>query len=116
MQQGVLLAKNLVALSKQEKLTPFVYNDKGTMATVGKDKAVVEVGNIRLAGFVAWIIWMFVHLKSLVGYRNKMVATYNWIRSYFTAEKGIRAIIRPYRFMEHKKERKKSFDEEFEDS
>ena len=82
------------------------------MATVGKDKAVVEVGEVKLGGFIAWIIWMFVHLKSLVGYRNKVVATYNWIRGYFTSEKGIRAIIRPYGFMEVKKKRKRSFAEE----
>lgn len=116
MQQGVLLAKNLVAISEQEKVIPFIYNNQGSMATVGKDRAVVEVGKIRLSGFIAWIIWMFVHLKSLVGYRNKMVATYNWIRSYFTSEKGIRAILRPYEFMAHKKERKKSFAEEYEES
>ncbi len=112
MQQGELLAKNIEALSQQKELTPFVYNDKGAMATVGKDKAVVEVGNVRLGGFIAWIIWMFVHLKSLVGYRNKIIATYNWIRGYFTSEKGIRAIIRPYGFMEDKKKRKKLFVKE----
>ncbi|PCJ00433.1 MAG: FAD-dependent oxidoreductase [Flavobacteriales bacterium] len=109
MQQGELLAKNIAAITKQKELTPFVYNDKGAMATIGKDKAVVEVGKVRLSGFIAWIIWMFVHLKSLVGYRNKMIATYNWIRGYFTSEKGIRAIIRPYEFMAHKKKRKKIF-------
>ena len=112
MQQGELLAKNIEALTKGKDLSTFVYNDKGAMATVGKDKAVVEVGKVKLGGFIAWIIWMFVHLKSLVGYRNKVVATYNWIRGYFTSEKGIRAIIRPYGFMEVKKKRKRSFAEE----
>ncbi len=112
MQQGELLAKNLVALSQKKKLSPFVYKDKGAMATVGKDKAVVEVGRVKLGGFIAWVIWMFVHLMSLVGYRNKMIASYNWIRGYFTSEKGIRAIIRPYEFMADKKKRKKSFEEE----
>lgn len=112
MQQGVLLAKNIVALSNKQSLKPFVYKDKGAMATVGKDKAVVEVGKVKLGGFIAWIIWMFVHLISLVGYRNKMIAAYNWIRAYFTSEKGIRAIIRPYEFMKDKKKRKKIFVEE----
>jgi NADH dehydrogenase len=115
MQQGVLLAKNLVALAQGKELAPFVYKDKGAMATVGKDRAVVEVGKLKLSGFIAWIIWMFVHLKSLVGYRNKMVATYNWIIGYFTSEKGIRAIIRPYEFMADKKKRKISFQQDHED-
>ncbi|MFB0924122.1 MAG: NAD(P)/FAD-dependent oxidoreductase [Vicingaceae bacterium] len=114
MQQGELLAKNIVSLSCDKPLKAFVYRDKGAMATIGKDKAVVEVGKVRLSGFIAWIIWMFVHLKSLVGYRNKIVATYNWIRGYFTSEKGIRAIIRPYEFMKDKKKRKKSFIEDSE--
>jgi NADH dehydrogenase len=112
MQQGELLAKNLVAITENKVLKPFVYKDKGAMATVGKDKAVVEVGKVKLGGFIAWIIWMFVHLMSLVGYRNKMIAAYNWIRGYFTSEKGIRAIIRPYEFMKDKKKRKKMFVEE----
>ncbi len=113
-QQGELLAKNLVGLLYEKELTPFVYKHRGLMATVGKDKAVVEIAKLRLGGFIAWIIWMFVHLKSLVGYRNKVVATYNWIRAYFTSEKGIRAIIRPYGFMENKKKRKKIFVEQIE--
>lgn len=107
MQQAKLLAKNLTAIINGKTPISFSYNDKGSMATIGKDKAVVEMEKIRLHGFFAWVIWMFVHLNSLVGYRNKGVAMYNWIRSYFNSEKGIRAIIRPYEFAKHKRARKK---------
>ena len=96
-QQGELLAKNLKQLEKNKTQTPFVYNDKGSMATVGRNKAVAEIGKIRSSGIIAWLIWMFVHLMALVGFRNRMVALLNWSQSYFTYDKGIRLIIRPFK-------------------
>ena len=76
-------------------MTPFSYFDKGSMATVGRNKAVVEVAGMRFSGWFAWILWMVVHLAFLVGFRNKMVALANWIVQYFQYNKGVRLIIRP---------------------
>ena len=86
-------------LQRQEKgLTPlpFVYHNKGSMAVVGRNKAVVDLPRFRVGGFVAWIIWMFIHLLSLVGFRNKIAAFFTWAYSYFTYDKALRLIIRPY--------------------
>lgn len=96
-QQGKLLAKNLVNLLQNKPLRTFQYNDKGSMATVGRNKAVVEVGKFKTQGFFAWFMWMAVHLMSLVGFRNKAVTLINWMWSYFNYDKGIRLIIRPFK-------------------
>jgi NADH:ubiquinone reductase (H+-translocating) len=97
MQQGRHLARNLNNLLKGKEQKPFKYFDKGTMATVGRNKAVVEMpNNMRVQGFFAWVIWMFVHLLFLIGFRSKLVVLMNWIWSYFTYDKGTRLIIRPY--------------------
>ncbi len=97
MQQGNLLAKNIVNLIKNNPTQPFKYFDKGSMATVGRNRAVVEVGKIKSQGFIAWFLWMTVHLMTLVGFRNKVVTLVNWMWSYFNYDRGIRLIIRPYR-------------------
>lgn len=96
-QQGEVLAKNLKAIESGTNLKPFVYNDKGSMATVGRNKAVAEIGSFKTKGIFAWLIWMFIHLMALVGFRNRMVALLNWTQSYFTYDKGIRLIIRPFK-------------------
>src|SRR5699024_4890448 len=67
-QQGKLLAENLQRIEKKQKLEPFSYWDKGTMATIGKNKAVCDIGKIHLTGFIAWVIWTFVHLAFLMGF------------------------------------------------
>ena len=68
------------------------------MATIGRNKAVVDLpGNISLGGLPAWIIWMFVHLVSIYGLRNKTVILINWIYNYFTYDKGTRLIIRKFK-------------------
>ena len=95
-QQGQLLAKNLNKLLQNKTLQPFKYRDKGSMATVGRNRAVVEVGKFKSQGFLAWFMWMGVHLMSLVGFRNKLVTFVNWMWSYFNYDKGIRLIIRPF--------------------
>ena len=93
MQQGELLAKNLHRLLHNEPLQPFRYNDKGAMATVGRNKAVVDMKNLRFQGFFAWFVWMFVHLLSLIGFRNKVFVFINWFVSYFSYDKSNRLII-----------------------
>lgn len=96
MQQGKHLAKNLIRIINKEEPVPFKYTDKGSMATVGRNKAVVDLGKIRFQGVFAWFVWMFVHLMSLVGFRNKLVVLVNWIWSYFSYDRGTRLIIRPF--------------------
>ncbi|HCN83213.1 MAG TPA: FAD-dependent oxidoreductase [Sphingobacteriaceae bacterium] len=95
-QQGKHLAKNLLHLINKEKTEPFKYFDKGSMATVGRNRAVVDIGKIHFKGIFAWFIWMFVHLMSLAGFRNKAVTFVNWMWSYFSYDHGTRLIIRPF--------------------
>ncbi len=96
-QQGKHLAKNLKKLIKGEKLEPFEYYDKGTMATVGRNRAVVDMGKMKFSGFLAWFIWMFVHLWFLIGFRNRLVTFFNWIYNYINYDKAARLIIRPFK-------------------
>ena len=95
-QQGNTLAKNLLRILNKQQPEPFKYNDKGSMATVGRNKAVVDIGKIRFQGVFAWFVWMFVHLMSLVGFRNKLVTFVNWVWSYFSYDRGTRLIIRRF--------------------
>lgn len=95
-QQGLNLAHNLNQLSKGKAMKPFKYRDRGAMATIGRNKAVADIGKYSFTGWFAWILWIFVHLVSLVGFRNKMVALVNWITQYFSYNKSVRLIIRPY--------------------
>ena len=96
-QQGRYLAKNILCKIKNKPLKPFVYNDRGTMATIGRKKAVVDLPNWKFQGAFAWFVWMFVHIMSLVGHRNKVVAFLNWAANYFTYDKPLGLIIRPYK-------------------
>jgi NADH dehydrogenase len=96
-QQGELLAKNIIRLIDNKPTQNFNYRDKGAMATVGRNRAVVDIGKIRFQGIFAWFTWMFVHLMTLVGFRNKLVVFVNWVWSYFSYDKGTRLIIRPFK-------------------
>lgn len=95
-QQGKLLAKNLISIINQQPTENFKYFDKGAMATVGRNRAVVDINKIRFQGVFAWFTWMFVHLMTLVGFRNKLVVFVNWVWSYFSYDRGTRLIIRPF--------------------
>ncbi len=95
-QQGKLLAKNLVKIIEGQTTENFKYFDKGAMATVGRNRAVVDINKIRFQGIFAWFTWMFVHLMTLVGFRNKLVVFVNWVWSYFSYDRGTRLIIRPF--------------------
>lgn len=93
-QQGKRLAANL---NNPDKRKPFKYVDKGTMATIGRNHAVVDINKLHFAGWFAWITWMLVHLLSLLGMRNKTVVLLNWIWSYFTLSSSLRLILRASR-------------------
>ncbi len=98
MQQGVLLAQNFSRSLINKPLKPFSYTDKGSMATVGRNKAVAELrGGLKFGGLFAWMLWMFVHLFLIVEFRNKIVIFGNWIWNYFTYDRGTRLIIRPFK-------------------
>ncbi|MBU2929598.1 NAD(P)/FAD-dependent oxidoreductase [Winogradskyella psychrotolerans] len=96
-QQGHLLGKNLLRLIINKPLKPFVYKDKGSMATIGRNKAVVDLKHYKFGGFFAWFIWMFVHLMSLVGFRNRVIVLFNWTYNYINFDKAARLIIRPFK-------------------
>ncbi|WP_266368438.1 NAD(P)/FAD-dependent oxidoreductase [Tellurirhabdus rosea] len=96
-QQGKHLAKNLRRLLKNEKMEPFEYLDKGSLAIIGRNRAVADLpGNIHLGGFLAWVIWLFIHIYYLIGFRSKLIVLSNWIYRFFTYERGTRLIIRPF--------------------
>ena len=105
-QQGKHLAKNLERIIKKQKLEPFNYFDKGTMATIGRNKAVVDLNKSTFGGFFAWFIWMFVHLWFLVGFRNRVVTFFNWTYSYINFDRAARLIIRPFKMHKVKLEHK----------
>tara|TARA_R110002072_G_scaffold23949_2_gene82011 strand:- start:128519 stop:129790 length:1272 start_codon:yes stop_codon:yes gene_type:complete len=96
-QQGKRLGKNLKKLLKGKEMTPFSYFDKGTMATIGRNKAVCDVRKMRFAGAFAWFLWMFVHLWFLVGFRNRVVTFFNWTYNYINYDRAARLIIRPFK-------------------
>jgi len=95
-QMGNHVAKTIIQLINGEPTAPFKYFDKGSLATIGRNKAVADLGKLKFQGFFAWLIWMFVHLISLLGFRNKIVVFINWVGSYLTYNGGARLIIRPF--------------------
>jgi len=99
-QQGKQLAGNLLLQLQNKELNKFKYNDKGSLATVGKRKAVADIGKLRFGGYMAWLLWSFVHLISISGFKNKALVAMNWAWSYFTYDKGNRLIIRKFKSKE----------------
>jgi NADH dehydrogenase len=93
-QQGAHLAKNIIKIVKGQKTEPFKYHDKGSLATIGRNKAVADLGKLHFQGFFAWLIWLFVHVMSLAGFSNKLVVFCNWVINYFTKNTDNRLIIR----------------------
>lgn len=96
MQQGVKVAENILNIIENKPTEPFKYFDKGSMATIGRNKAVADIGKIRMSGFFAWMTWMFIHLISLMGGRNRWVVFINWVASYVSYNGGNRLIIRKF--------------------
>ncbi len=94
-QQAMHLVKNLKNMKENRPFIPFKYHDKGSMATIGRNNAVVELNKIRFGGFLAWAVWLFIHLMSIVGVKNRLFIFIDWMWSYFTYDPSLRLIIKP---------------------
>lgn len=92
MQEGRHAARNIVHSIRGEALEPFRYADKGTLATIGRAAAVIDFGRIHLSGFVAWILWLVVHIFYLIGFRNRVLVLTEWAWVYLRNERGARLI------------------------
>lgn len=94
-QQAKNLARNIrkITAGDNEGLTPFIYNNLGSMATIGRNKAVAEIGKFHSQGFLAWVLWLVVHLRSILGIRNKLMVFLNWLWNYVTYDDSIRMIV-----------------------
>ena len=90
LQQARHLAKNLIS----QKNIPFKYKDLGSMATIGRNKAVVDLGKVHFNGFFAWVVWLFVHLAAILGVKNKIFVLINWLWSYVTYDQSLRLILK----------------------
>ncbi len=97
-QQGKQLGENIVRLLIENKpMKPFVFKDKGSMATIGRNKAVVDLKRFKFQGVFAWYVWMFVHLFFIIGFRNRLIVFVNWVYNYIRFDREARLIIRPYK-------------------
>ncbi len=92
-QQATLLAKNL----KENKELPFEYKNKGAMATIGRNMAVVDLPGFSFSGVIAWFLWLMVHLMAIVGVKNRLFIFINWAQSYFSRDQSLRVLIRPFK-------------------
>jgi len=95
LQQAVNLANNFIRITKKQNLKPFKYKNKGNMATIGRHKAVVDLPFYSFGGYLAWYIWMFIHLMALVGFRNRFMVFINWMWNYFSYDRALRIIVEP---------------------
>jgi NADH:ubiquinone reductase (H+-translocating) len=94
-QQGNHLAKNLELMHSGKPMKEFFYSHQGSMATVGRNRAVVELGKLHFGGFVAWAFWLFVHLMSIVGSKNRLFIFMNWMVNYMSYDQSLRLIMKP---------------------
>jgi NADH:ubiquinone reductase (H+-translocating) len=96
-QQAVHLSKNILLKEAKKDMVPFEYKDKGSMATVGRNRAVVDLPWIKFGGVLAWVTWMFLHLMLVLSIKNKILILINWVWKYFTFDQSLRLIIKPFR-------------------
>lgn len=92
MQQGRFLAAEIVRRIEGRESRPFVYKDKGSMATVGRSRAVAQIGKLRLSGFIAWLSWLLVHIYYLIDFKNRLLVLINWTWAYLAYQRGARLI------------------------
>ncbi|HUX84379.1 MAG TPA: FAD-dependent oxidoreductase, partial [Chitinophagaceae bacterium] len=93
-QQGRLAGRNIIRMQQGKPLLTFRYRDKGTMSTIGRNRAVAEIAGLKFSGLTAWMVWMGTHLVFLMGFRNKLIVFMNWIYRYITFDRGSRIIFR----------------------
>ena len=96
MQQGRHAARNILRMTKNREPQRFRYWDKGSMATIGRNKAVADLNFVHLSGLPAWLVWLFVHIIFLVGFRNRLAVLFQWAWAYFTFNAGARLITRNF--------------------
>ena len=92
-QHGKNLARNFVAMQKNTPLKIFKYTDRGSMATIGRNRAVADLSFLKFSGFIAWLTWMFVHLMAIVGVKNRLLIFVNWMWNYITYDQSLRLIL-----------------------
>ncbi|MFO0679560.1 MAG: NAD(P)/FAD-dependent oxidoreductase, partial [Polyangiaceae bacterium] len=92
MQQGRAVAESIFASEDGRSRKPFRYRDKGTMATIGRSRAVAQTGSFRMSGLLAWLAWLVVHVWYLIGFRSRLVVLLTWAWSYVTYKRGARLI------------------------
>ena len=92
-QQGLNLSKNFISMLNNSALKPFRYTDRGSMATIGRNRAVADLPFIKFSGFIAWLTWMFVHLMAIVGVKNRVLIFINWMWNYMTYDQSLRLIL-----------------------
>ena len=95
LQQAANVARNIIRMEKGEAMLPFEYKDLGTMATIGRKRAVAEIGKAKFGGLPAWVLWLVVHLRSILGVKNKFIVLLNWMWNYFNYKQSLRLILRP---------------------
>jgi NADH dehydrogenase len=95
LQQAAVLGKNLINIQNGKEMKAFHYKDRGSLATIGKNLAVADLPGIKLQGFLAWILWLFVHLMAIVGVKNRFFILVNWVWNYWTSDQSLRVLIRP---------------------
>ena len=94
-QQAVNTVYNLKQIENNSELKPFNYHDKGSMATIGRNHAVVELKHFKFGGFLGWIVWLLIHLIHILGIKNRILILMDWMWSYFTYDTGLRIIVHP---------------------
>jgi NADH dehydrogenase len=94
-QQGQHAARNILATLDGRPQEPFHYNDKGMLATIGRGAVVGKIGRFKFKGFIAWLLWLFVHILFVIGFRNRLIVMIQWAWSYITFDRGARLITAP---------------------
>jgi NADH:ubiquinone reductase (H+-translocating) len=91
-QQAVHAARNIVRLIDGQPLRPFRYRNYGNLATIGRAAAIADFGRVQLKGFVGWLVWLFVHIMKLVGFRNRLIVLLQWAAAYVSYQRSVRLI------------------------
>jgi NADH dehydrogenase len=95
-QMGKYTARTIRAEAAGKARVPFVYRDKGQLAVIGRGRAVADIGRVRYSGMLAWLVWVFVHIFFLIGFRNRVIVLFEWAWAYFTYQRGARLITKPW--------------------